>query len=168
MLYYFNSTRAWKYLHSISRGGRGDKSIAKTGAINPKNSGQNTRGRVKRREKGISVTEKSVPLCWTRKAREESISKAHPGFHANICQTSVFKMRKYFLSDCILSVKLLFEARDEDVVKKNELFLVSRTKHRLSALLATRIFHTHNFLLLLLRILRSRHVFWEYLLFTCC
>lgn len=34
-------------------------------------------------------------------------------------------MRKYFLSDCILSVKLLFEARDEDVVKKTSFFSFS-------------------------------------------
>lgn len=39
------------------------------------------------------------------------------------------KMRKYFPSDCVLSVKLVFEARDEDVVKKKKSFLVSRTKH---------------------------------------
>lgn len=120
------------------------------GNINPKNSGRDTRDTGLRGErKGwISVgwiTRKKESFLLndlSRKAREGSISKARPFPHVrSSVQTSVFqdeKIFQYFIRENWYS-----KHEDEDVVKKKKrVFLVSRTKHRLSVLLATRIFHT--------------------------
>lgn len=164
--------------HDRSRdAGRNLRVKVSRGNINPKNSGRDTRDTGLRGErKGwISVgwiTRKKESFLLndlSRKAREGSISKARPFPRVrSSAQTSVFQDEKifpYFIRENWYS-----KHEDEDVVKKKKKSLFSFS-HETSIVCPScnENFPHDNFLLLLLLllwILRSRHVFWEYLLFT--